>query len=152
MRKRIVLILAAVMWLGGAASLLSKGSFLLISAHGLTPQSLWPWAAAALGVIAGIIKARFVMSKSCKKNIRRICSIPRPMPWHFFSKKFFVALMLMIAAGVTMSRLAQGHFERLCVVGCLDLSIGIALLISSRFYPAAVVSTATSSRISSTAR
>ena len=138
MERRFVLILAGVMWLGGAASLLYKGSLLLRSAHESAPQSLLPWAAAALGVILGGIKARFVMSKSCKRNIRRICLLPTPKPWDFFSKKFFFALMLMIAAGALMSRSAQGHFERLCVVGGIDLSIGAALLISSRFYSAAI--------------
>ena len=56
---RSVKILAALVWCVGGGVLLWKGSTLLIEADALNPQSIWPWAAGAIGLAIGGVKARY---------------------------------------------------------------------------------------------
>jgi hypothetical protein len=133
-REKTLFALAWAVWLGGAASLLLKGTSLLYSAHRLDEGTAAPILALVLAVIVGALKARFVMSRSAHKNIARIRALPAPRLWNFYSGPFFLALLVMIATGATLSRLADGHVDWLCVVGSIDLSIGLALLLSSFAY------------------
>lgn len=133
-REKTVIALALAMWLGGAASLVLKGVALLRAAHRMDEAATEPLVALAIGVVVGAVKARFIMARSAHKNIARIRALSRPQAWQFFSGRFFIALAAMIAAGVTMSGLAAGHFGWLCVVGGVDMSIGMALLLSSFVY------------------
>ena len=57
--------------------------------------------------------------------------LPQPQLWQFFRPGFFVALAAMIAAGATLSRLAQGSYPFLLTVAALDFSLSTALLGSS---------------------
>jgi hypothetical protein len=61
----------------------------------------------------------------------RIGVLDQPKIWHFFRPWFFVALIVMILAGATLSRLAHNNYVFLISVGILDLSIAVALLGSS---------------------
>ena len=133
-RMKTVIALALAMWLGGATALVLKGVSLLRSAYSMDEAAAWPLIALVTGVIVGALKARFIMSRSAHKNIARIRALPEPRLWQFFSGPFFVALAAMIGAGVTMSGSAAGHFKWLCVVGGVDMSIGVALLLSSIVY------------------
>lgn len=131
---RSVKILAALVWCVGGGVLLWKGSTLLIEADALNPQSIWPWAAGAIGLAIGGVKARYLFSKACRKNLRRIDALERPRLWQCFRPRFFLFLAAMIAIGATLSRLAHGSHGFLIGVAILDLSIGTALLGSSFIY------------------
>jgi hypothetical protein len=122
--------LAALTWYAGAAALLSKGTRLLFEAERINPGQVWPWVAFAAGVSVGMLKARFFLFKSCQKNLARIANLQHPRWWQFFSARFFVFLAIVITLGVTASRLAEGHFAGLCVIGAVDLSVGTGLLLS----------------------
>jgi len=124
-------ILAALLWYIGSIILLLKGSSLLSEAELLKPEEGWPWQVAVLGIFLGGLKAKFIFNKSCQKNLARIATLVKPRIWQFFRIRFFVALILMVFVGVTLSMLAHNNYPMLISVGLLDLSIGIALLGSS---------------------
>jgi len=132
--SRSLEVLAAIVWYGGGISLLLKGSSLLVEANALRPGQGWPWLAVVVGMLFGYLKARYLFSKSCQRNLNRIAALDRPRIWQFFRPGFFAALMIMIFIGVTLSRLAHNHYPFLIGVSILDLSIGIALLGSSYIF------------------
>ena len=124
-------ILAALIWYIGSIILLQKGNSLLTEADMLKPGMGWPWQVAILGIFLGGLKAKFIFSKSCQKNLDRINSLVKPRIWQFFRIRFFVALTVMIFVGYTLSMLAHNNYPMLIIVALLDISIGIALLGSS---------------------
>jgi hypothetical protein len=127
-------ILAALVWYAGGMVLLIKGGSLLVEAEALEPDRIWPWLAGVLGLLLGGLKARFIFGRSIKRNLARIAALDRPRVWQFFSPGFLVALAVMIAAGASLSRLAQGSYPFLIAVAVLDLAIAVALLGSSAVY------------------
>ena len=108
-----------------------KGSSLLVEAEALRPEQNWPWLAVFAGLFLGGLKAKYLFSKSCRKNLDRIAALERPKLWQFFRPGFFVMLTVMILAGATLSRLAHNNYPFLIGVGALDLSLATALLGSS---------------------
>jgi len=73
-----LIVLAAFVWFSGGIALLLKGSALIKSAYAIDSQSLWAPAALLLGVIAGLLKGKFLFSKSCKKTYREYDPWPIP--------------------------------------------------------------------------
>jgi hypothetical protein len=126
-----LIVLAAFVWCSGGIALLLKGGALIKSAYAIDSQSLWTFTAPLLGIIAGLLKGKFLFSKSCKKNIQRIQSLTNPQVWECFRPGMLIFLAIIIPAGAWMSRAAAGNFTYLCLVGALDLSISFALLTSS---------------------
>ena len=126
--------LAALTWYVGSIILIYKGGSLLLEAFSLMPDKRWPFYAVGLGVIVGLIKSFYVFNKSCMKNLQRISKLQNPYIWQFFRPRFFVLLSLMVILGTTLSRLAHGNYSLLIWVAILDISIGTALLVSSRLY------------------
>ena len=124
-------ILAALLWYMGSIILLLKGNSLLSEAEMLKPEEGYPWQVAVLGISLGGLKAKFIFSKSCQKNLDRIDILVKPRIWQFFRIRFFAALALMVLVGVTLSMLAHNNYPMLISVALLDISIGIALLGSS---------------------
>jgi hypothetical protein len=127
---RTLNVLAGVTWYAGAVALLSKGSRLLLQAESINGGRGWPWVALIVGVLIGVLKARYLLFKSCRKNLARIASLQNPRWWQFFHPRFFVFLAIVISLGITASRQAEGHYASLCVVGAIDLSVGTGLLLS----------------------
>jgi hypothetical protein len=123
--------LSAGVWYVGAIVLLLKAGDLWLQAVELRSDWFWLLFSVVIGLAAGMVKGHFIFSKSCRRNLDRIAGIPRPKIWQFFSPGFFVALALMIAAGTTLSRLADGNHLLLLSVAALDLAISVALLSSS---------------------
>ena len=131
---RTLNVLAALVWCLGGVILVVKGGKLLVEGASLFPGSVWPWVAAVAGLLLGAGKGEFLFSRSCKNNLARISSLRHPRIWQFFSPGFFVLLFFMIAAGAGLSRLAHNSFAVLNGVAVLDLSVGAALLASSRVF------------------
>jgi len=127
-------VLAALVWYAGGIVLLLKGSSLLVEAEALRPAQNWPWLAVVAGLFFGGLKARYLFSKSCRKNLSRIDALERPKLWQFFRPGFFVMLTVMILAGAALSRLAHNNYPFLIGVGTLDLSLATALLGSSHVF------------------
>jgi len=128
---RTLNILAAIVWYGGGIVLLLKSGSLLREATALHPELFWPAISLILGLVIGGIKAKYLFSHSCRKNLFRISTLDDPKFWQFFRPRMFFFLALMISAGATLSRVAQQNYLLLCVVAALDLTIAVALLGSS---------------------
>ena len=126
---RTLRILAAITWLSGGFVLLAKGGQLLLILREIEPY--WAMPAAGVGIVAGALKARYLFSRFCQRNLDRIAALEAPQIWQFFRPQFFFFLVLMIAAGATMSRIAIHNFAMLVFVVALDISLAIALLGSS---------------------
>jgi hypothetical protein len=125
---RTLKILAALFWTIGALVLISKGAHLLFQANILIPEGRWIGPAIITGLIIGGLKAKFLFSRACHKNLARIDALHRPKLWQFFRPGFFLFLAGMILIGATLSRLAHGNYLYLIAVAILDISIAIALL------------------------
>jgi len=132
--RRTLAVLAALVWGIGGGVLVIKGSSLLAEAEALSPGRVWPWLGAALGLLAGGLQARFAFSRNCHKNLDRIAALDSPRIWQFYRPGFFIALAIMIATGVTLSRLAHGNYGFLIAVGSVELNVAIALLGSIHVY------------------
>ena len=128
---RILRMLAAITWYVGGVVLAAKGASLLIEAHDLRPGQCWVWLSVGVGLLAGAAKARYLFSKSCRKNLARIDRLTQPKIWQFYRPGFFMFLGLMIALGVFLSKMAHGNYTLLLCVAGLDFSIATALLGSS---------------------
>jgi hypothetical protein len=83
------------------------------------------------GLLLGGLKARYLFSRRCDRNLARIAALDQPRVWQFFKPGFFAALAVMILAGATLSRSAHNHHDLLLAVGTLDLALATALLGSS---------------------
>jgi hypothetical protein len=130
----VLKILAAAVWYVGGIMLVRKAVILLAEAEALRPDGNWPLFAVIAGVAVGLVKARFLFNKACRKNLARIDGLERPMLWGFFRPRFFFFLALMILAGVTLSKTSHGNYPLLIGVAALDLAIATALLASSAVF------------------
>ena len=128
---RTLKILAALLWYIGGIILVSKGGSLLIEADTLKPEQNWTWLAIVIGLLIGGLKAKYLFSKSCKKNLTRIDLLSEPKVWQFFRPGFFLFLAIMIVTGATLSRVAHNNYIFLISVAILDISIATALIGSS---------------------
>lgn len=128
---RTLNILAAVTWYAGAVSLLRKGITLLVKEHARDPGDPGLWLALGAGLLLGGLKARYIFSASCRRNLARIAALPDPRLWQFFRPGFFIALAAMITTGALLSRLAREEPRAVLYVAAVDLTIGLALLGSS---------------------
>lgn len=129
--QRTLMITAAIIWYGGGISLLFKGGALIKNVYAIDVQSIWTYLAPILGIMIGLLKGRFLFSKSCEKNIKRIKALSDPRLRQCFRPGMLIFLAIIIPTGAWMSRAAAGNFTFLCLVGALDLSIACALLSSS---------------------
>ncbi len=103
-------------------------------AYVLRPEEKWPLYSTLFAIFIGVIKAIYLFNKSCRKNLERIDKLSCPKIWQFFQPRFFLFLTLMVVTGATLSRLAHGNYPWLIGVGIVDLSVGVALLVSSQVF------------------
>lgn len=127
-------LLAALVWYIGPIILFNKGAELANDAYDLESHGwgrTFSWIA---GITVGLIKTRYIFIKSCRKNLARIDGLTSPKLGQFYRLRFFIALGLMISLGAVLSRISQGNHAFLVAVATLDISIGTALLISSKVF------------------
>lgn len=132
--KRTLNILAALFWFSGGVVLTLKGGSLLLEAHQLRPEHEWALLTLALGMLIGGLKAKYLFSRLCKKNLARIAGLQKPQFWQVFRSRFLVFLTLMTVAGAALSSMAQGNHLFLIAVAILDFSVATALLGSSAVF------------------
>lgn len=131
---RTLKILAAIFWYVGGIVLVLKGGSLLVEANMLKPEQNWTWQAVVIGMLIGGLKAKYLFSKSCKKNLSRIAALREPKVWQFFRPGFFMFLAMMVVAGAMLSGMAHNDYTFLISVAILDISIATALLASSYLF------------------
>jgi uncharacterized membrane protein YciS (DUF1049 family) len=129
--RKVLVILAAIVWVIGGVMLLRSGLELISQARELDPSANWHWLVIGLGSGLGFIQALTIFSKSCQRNIQRIHQLEDPHLWQFFRPGFFLALAGMISTGVLLDRLAQGRYCFSLLVAGLDIALTISLLGSS---------------------
>lgn len=131
---KTLILLSAIVWIGGGLQLLYKGISLVEKALVIDPSSITIYAVVIVGVIIGLIKKKIIMSKFCVKNIKRIKNLENPKIHQFYEAKFFFFLTLMIMTGFSLSRLAEGNYSFLLAVATLDFALTTALLTSASIY------------------
>lgn len=94
----------------------------------------WIILAFGSGILIGWVKAKYLFEKLCLKNLKRICALKEPRIWQFYRPRFFVFLFLMILLGKYLPELIQGNSLMLFLLATLELSISVALLISSHYF------------------
>ena len=132
--KRTLNVIAATIWFIGATILLIKSIVLMQRAEAIKPEKIWIFIPIFLSLIFGSIKAKFVIRKSCNRNLKRIASLEEPKLHQFYSPAFFILVLIMIAAGVTLGRITNSNFAFLISAATLDLSIAFALFGGVYFY------------------
>ena len=131
---KTLILLSAIIWIGGGFQLLYKGVSLIKKAMVIDPNTTMIYVIVIVGILIGLVKNKFIMSKFCVKNINRINNLTNPKIHQFYEAKFFFFLTLMILTGFTLSRLAEGNYSFLLAVATLDFALTTALLTSSRIY------------------
>ena len=118
------------------------GLFLIIRGFGLyqlagQEQHATQIAIALSGITAGLIgliKGKFVLSKTARKNKNRIHQLEDPVSIHqLFAKPFYVLIPMMMGLGVLL-RSYNEYLGGYVVVAAIYCGIGMALIVSSRTY------------------
>jgi len=127
-------ITAALVWYSGVVVLIFKSSGLFVAANKSGAAASWVLLAILFGIGIGLIKSEYLFVGVCTKNLKRIETLDNPMIWECYRVRFFLFLGLMITLGVTASRMVQGDYWLLIFLAILELSVGVALLFSSRCF------------------
>ena len=128
---RTLKLLASLVWYSGFIVLFFKSSKLLLQAESINPGQHWTWLAIFAGLVTGTIKAKYLFSKLCIKNLKRIDGLKQPKLWQFYRVRFFIFLSLMVSLGMFLSEHAHGNYPMLITVAIIELSVATALLGSS---------------------
>ena len=134
MSERSLKFIAALIWYTGGCVLMLKGWRLLAEAEALQPGKPWTWLVAAVGVTIGVVKAKVLFVRSCRRNLARIDALKSPRIWQCFRPRFFLFLVVMIMAGAGLSRWAHDNYAFIIGVATLDISISTALFASSYIF------------------
>jgi hypothetical protein len=129
--KSTLVWLAAFVWIIGGIMLFRGGWHLFHQARELQSWVWWHGLIIAAGLILGVIQARTIFTRSCRKNIDRIRLLDDPRLWQFFRPGFFLALAGMITAGVLLDHFARDNYFFMLAVAGLDFALTISLLGSS---------------------
>ena len=118
------------------------GLFLIIRGFGLyqlagQEQNATQIAITLSGITAGLIgliKGKFVLSKTARKNKNRIHQLEDPVSIHqLFAKPFYVLIPMMMGLGVLL-RSYNEYLGGYVVVAAIYCGVGMALIVSSRTY------------------
>lgn len=132
--SNVLIKLAALVWCTGVVVLISKSSALFLEAIRGGADRRVVLIAVFCGIVIGKIKAKYLFYNIGKKNIDRINLLTTPKLWQFYRKRFFVFLFLMMELGKYLSALAHGENMALIAVAVLELSIAVALALSSHCF------------------
>jgi len=91
--------LAAIVWFAGVIILLIKSSGIFIETISKGTPIVWVVIAVLFGLILGLVKAKILFIRICKKNIKRIQALKSPKIWQFYRTRFFFFLFCMILFG-----------------------------------------------------
>jgi ferrochelatase len=120
---------AGVIWLAVGVMLAVRGARMLEDA-----SALGRVLALALGLAIGVLKGRYVLSRTARRNRRRIRRLAAPRAWNVFTWRFLVLIALMIALGKGMRELAEAGVWHWAPVAAVYLGIGAGLAVSALFY------------------
>lgn len=133
--------LARLLWLfGGLVLLVRGGTFLVQMAPEQDAFAAWllssPWAMAAGVVLAlgiGFVKGKFILKKSCMRNLARLEQLEHPVkPIHVYDVRSWIVIAIMIGLAQVFGLIGLAYSVR----GIILLGIGAGLVVSSSFYTA----------------
>ena len=135
MNKKRLTIIAGGLWCIIGLILIIRGLSLYQLAE--MEQHATEIAIAISGVIScliGIIKGKFVLSKTAHRNKNRIYNLDDPVGLQdIFSKPFYFLIPMMMGLGVLL-RAYNEYLGGYIVVAAIYCGIGMALIVSSRVY------------------
>lgn len=86
-------------------------------------------------LVAGALKAVFVMRKRMRQNIRRIASTEGTLwPWQIYPPQLLIFIISMVILMNVMKRVLAGHGMGLGLLGGVDVALFAALLMASGEY------------------
>ncbi len=80
--------------------------------------------AVPLGLAIGLLKAKLIFVKACRKNLDRIAALERPRIWLCYRPLFLVFLAAMILTAKVLTDLTEGDYAGTLGVAVLDFTIG----------------------------
>lgn len=132
--KQTLKLLAALVWFSGAIVLFIKGFGMFFEAEQLNPGQYGTWLALSAGLLLGSVKARYLFSRLCIKNLRRIDELEKPRLWHPYRVRFYMFLFVVSLSGLYVSNTAHGDYTLLIIMVIIDLSLATALLASGNCF------------------
>ena len=133
--SRLMLILAQIIILMGGFSLIFASIRLFIRAvnAGMPSWNLY-WIVPVAAVL-GAIKAIFVMRRRMRENISRLCAAEGKLwPWQIYPYQLLIFILFMMTMMFILKRVLAGSAASLGALGAIDVTIAVALLVSSREY------------------
>ena len=121
--------LSGLVWLAIGVFLLRKGLSLITAAQMEGDQAAIILITA--GLLIGFVKGRFVLSKTVKRVVARILSLPEPIRFsQVYSASYYVLIGGMILLGISMRWIPIPQEVR----GTIDVAIGAALMNGAVLY------------------
>ena len=124
-------VVSALVWIAGGIILFYKGYIMLKQANTILFNIELISAVMVTAFIIGLLKNKYLMTPFTAKNLERIQRLDQPKIIQIFEPIFFFYLTLMIITGISISKLAEGSYTALLIVGGIDLALSTALLKSS---------------------
>ncbi len=91
--------------------------------------------ALAIGGVVGCLKGRYVLSRTAKRNLKRIKKLREPRVWQVFTGSMAILILLMMGLGRGLRSLAaEGYLGGYLGIGGLYVGIGMALAVASFTY------------------
>lgn len=137
MKRSSLLGFAAFVWIGSGIGLLARGvSYFFKAVNEQEAGTAGIAIAAAIGLVIGAVKGRFVLAKSARRNKHRIEALPEPTkPWQVFKPLFYVFLASMMGMGIGLRFLFRsGDYGGWLSYGGMLCGIGGALFVSAFVY------------------
>ncbi len=135
MNKNNLILIAGGLWVLIGAFLLFRGALMYqiaVDQQNATQNAVV--LSLAVGLIVGLAKGHFVLSKSARRNKTRIQGLPAPIRLHhIFSMPYYGLIAGMIALGILL-RTWNEYLGGYLVVAGIYCAVGAALIISSRIY------------------
>lgn len=119
------IVVSGIIWLIIGSFLLSVGLYLLIlqsHEHAI--------ALTFLGLVLGVIKGSFILSKTAKKAIKRIFLFPEPISILQVYPPIYLGLII----GMLLLGMGLKWLEITSIRGIIDVAVGFALMSASRVY------------------
>ncbi len=144
-RQNVAIAFSGMTWLGVGILLLFKGFSLILTPQPLGCSTLFlpklislagsvqqaSLILVCIGLVIGFLKGRFVLSKTAKRVIERIVSLPNPCSIvSVYPKPYLILLASMITLGMSLKWISMPYDLK----GLIDIAIGSALTNGSAFY------------------
>jgi ferrochelatase len=129
--------LAGVVWFAVGVGLTTVGVRFVFGLNegGDEGTSLEIGAALALAGLIGFAKGKYVLSRTARRNRRRIAALAEPRLWHVFTPTFYLLILGMMGLGRWLRALAaDGSLGGYIGVGGIYVGIGLALGVASIAY------------------